>query len=198
MTAQPPEMNAAQARAEAVRKYFTKTPAGPSYFLAIMLGLVAAVFALITLWIVIATVKQRAQTPLPPPAPQQSVQPQPSPSPAPQPTRRGKRRRRGTEQQPPAQTTTQSATTPSTATQPARTPEPQQALSCASCASVTTASIAVISGLLAAAAYVRRRRAYVRAWNNAEPKLGRPDRRMASRRPAMARAARAETAAPWR
>src|SRR5207248_7058168 len=90
VTRQLLEMNAAQGRAEAVRKYFTRTPNQPIYLPAILLALNALGFFLITLWIVIASLGQSQQTPSPQPAPQQTVQLQPPPSSEPQPKRRGK------------------------------------------------------------------------------------------------------------
>jgi hypothetical protein len=167
-------MNATQARAEAVRKYFTKTPSRPSYFLTVMLALNAAVFALITLWIVISSLRQAAQVPPPQPAPQETVQQQqPPPSSEPQQTRSGKRRRRQAAQQPATQstesTTTQTTTTQTTSVQAAPAQQ-QRDTSCGSCASTVTGAIAVISALLAAWWYSVRRNTYIRAWHHAEPK----------------------------
>lgn len=170
MTAQPQDLHPTPERAEAVRKYFTKTPAGPSYALALTLGANAIVFALITIWIVVATVRQQqaAQTQVPSPAPQPVVEQKKPAAPEPQ-ARRGKRRRRQTQESQTTTTATETTTT-STAAPPAQAPQQQQALNCASCASLSTGTIAVLSGILAAAAYIRRRRVYVRDWNNAEPK----------------------------
>jgi hypothetical protein len=171
MTTQLLEMNAAQGRAEAVRKYFTRTPNQPTYLPAILLALNAVGFFLITLWIVIASRGQSQQTPSPQPAPQQTVQPQPPPSSEPQPRRRGKSGRPQAEQQPTTQsTTTQSTTTQTASVQPPQNPAIAQATGCAGCASTVTGVIAVISALLAAWFYFLRKKDYVRAWHNAEPK----------------------------
>ncbi len=174
MTTQPQEMTATQARAEAVRKYFTKTPSRPSYFLSVMLGMNAVLFALITLWIAYSSYKQAAQTPPPPPPAQETVQQQPPPAPEPQQTTRsGKRRRRQTTQQPATQSTesatTQMTTTSTTAVQTAPVQRPPET-GCASCASLVTGAIAVISALLSAWWYTVRRNTYIRAWHHAEPK----------------------------
>lgn len=171
MTTQRPEMNDTQARAEAVRKYFTRTPRQPTYLPAILLGLNAVGFALITLWIIIASLRQSPPTPPPQPAPQQMVQQQPSPPPEPQPRRHGKRGRSQAEQQPTTQTTTTQTTTTQTASvQPAQIQKQPQATGCAGCASTVTGAIAVISALLAAWFYSLRKKDFLRAWHNAEPK----------------------------
>jgi hypothetical protein len=176
---QPLEMNATQARSVAVRRYFTKTPSRPSYFVAVMLGLNAVAFTLITLWIVMAIKEAEQASPPPPPIPQETAQQQPPQPTEPKQPRRGNRRRRQAEQkrttQQPATQSTESTTAQSTTNQTASAPPAQSqqqppATNCVSCAAMASGAIAVLSALLAAGSYTLRRRAYVRAWHNAEPK----------------------------